>query len=201
MGAKTVIEFSNVDILFSGRGRRGTRAKNEALALMDKGHSRDEIIAKTGVVMGVQGASLKIREGEICVLMGLSGSGKSTLLRAVNGLNKVTRGRILVARDAGQVDMANCDATTLRFMRTRRIAMVFQQFALLPWRTVRENVGLGLELRGVSDSERRRIVTRAQARGARQMGRQVCARAFRRHAAARRPRPRLCDRCRYPADG
>jgi glycine betaine/proline transport system ATP-binding protein len=158
MDAKTVIEFSNVDILFSGRGRRATRAKNEALALMDKGHSRDEIIAKTGVVMGVQGASLKIREGEICVLMGLSGSGKSTLLRAVNGLNKVTRGRILVARDQGQVDMANCDAATLRFMRTRRIAMVFQQFALLPWRTVRENVGLGLELRGVSDSERRRIV-------------------------------------------
>jgi glycine betaine/proline transport system ATP-binding protein len=158
MDAKTIIEFSNVDILFTGRGRRGARAKIEALEMMDKGHSRDEIIAKTGVVMGVQGASLKIREGEICVLMGLSGSGKSTLLRAVNGLNKVTRGRILVARDQGQVDMANCDAATLRFMRTRRIAMVFQQFALLPWRTVRENVGLGLELRGVSDTERRRIV-------------------------------------------
>jgi glycine betaine/proline transport system ATP-binding protein len=156
--AQTVIEFSKVDILFSGAGRKGNRAKAEAITLMDQGRTREEILAQTGVVMGVKDASLTVREGEICVLMGLSGSGKSTLLRAVNGLNKVTRGRVLVRNEGKQVDVANCDKATLRFMRTRRIAMVFQQFALLPWRTVRENVGLGLELRGVGVAERRRIV-------------------------------------------
>ncbi|MBW4022773.1 MAG: choline ABC transporter ATP-binding protein [Proteobacteria bacterium] len=156
--AQTVIEFAHVDILFGGRGRKGARAKAEAIALMDQGRTRDEILAKTGVVLGVKDASLSVREGEICVLMGLSGSGKSTLLRAVNGLNKVTRGRVLVRNEDKQVDVASCDRATLRFMRTRRIAMVFQQFALLPWRTVRENVGLGLELRGVGVAERRRIV-------------------------------------------
>jgi glycine betaine/proline transport system ATP-binding protein len=153
-----VIEFANVDILFAPAGRKGRSAKAEAIALMDQGRTREEILAKTGVVMGVKNASLTVREGEICVLMGLSGSGKSTLLRAVNGLNKVTRGHVLVRNEGKQVDVANCDTATLRFMRTRRIAMVFQQFALLPWRTVRENVGLGLELRGVSASELRRIV-------------------------------------------
>jgi glycine betaine/proline transport system ATP-binding protein len=156
--SQTVIEFSHVDILFGGSGRKGARAKAEAITLMDQGHSREEILAKTGIVMGVKDASLTVREGEICVLMGLSGSGKSTLLRAVNGLNAVTRGHVLVHNEDKQVDVANCDRTTLRFMRTRRIAMVFQQFALLPWRTVRENVGLGLELRGVGEAERRRIV-------------------------------------------
>src|SRR5579875_1551654 len=119
-----VIEFSHVDILFGGSGRRGARAKTEAIALMDQGQTREQILAKTGVVLGVKDASLTVREGEICVLMGLSGSGKSTLLRAVNGLNKVTRGRVLVRNESRQVDVASCDAATLRFMRTRRIAMV-----------------------------------------------------------------------------
>ncbi len=152
------IEFANVDILFGTAGSKGGKSQAEAIALMERGLSRDEILAKTGVVMGVRDASLSVRAGEICVLMGLSGSGKSTLLRAVNGLNRITRGRVLVRDGERVVDIANCDRATLRYMRTRRIAMVFQQFALLPWRTVRENVGLGLELRGVSAAERHRIV-------------------------------------------
>ena len=90
--------------------------------------------------------------------MGLSGSGKSTLLRAVNGLNKVTRGQVEIAHNGGQVDIASCDDEILRQMRTSRIAMVFQQFALLPWRTVAENVGLGLELKGMSLAERQPII-------------------------------------------
>jgi glycine betaine/proline transport system ATP-binding protein len=90
--------------------------------------------------------------------MGLSGSGKSTLLRAANGLNPVTRGEILVRDGETMVDVGACDALILRRLRRLRVAMVFQQFGLLPWRTVRENVGLGLELRGVSTAERRRIV-------------------------------------------
>jgi glycine betaine/proline transport system ATP-binding protein len=144
----TAVDFKNVDILFGEDTR-------EALALLDKGATRSEIIAKTGVVLGCAGASLTVKEGEISVLMGLSGSGKSTLLRGVNGLNKVVRGSILV-RDGGKmIDVVTCVAETLRRVRQHSVAMVFQQFALLPWRTVAENVGFGLELAGVPDGERK----------------------------------------------
>ena len=145
------VSFQNVDIIF---GADQTRA----LELLDKGGTREAILEETNAVLGVANASIDIHEGEICVLMGLSGSGKSTLLRAVNGLNKVTRGKVLVSHQGEQVDIASCDATTLRNMRMSRIAMVFQQFALLPWRTVEENVGLGLELKGIKKAEREPIV-------------------------------------------
>jgi glycine betaine/proline transport system ATP-binding protein len=125
---------------------------------LDQGEGRSAILAETGNVIGVADANLAIPEGEICVLMGLSGSGKSTLLRCVNRLNRATRGRVLVADEGGQTDVARCDDATLRRLRTRRIAMVFQQFALLPWRTVAENVGFGLELRGMPKAERARVV-------------------------------------------
>ena len=109
-------------------------------------------------MLGVADCTLTVERGQICVLMGLSGSGKSTLLRAVNGLNKVVRGAVRVADEGGMVDVATCDPGTLRRLRMRRVAMVFQQFALLPWRTVAENVAFGLELRGVPKAERDRTV-------------------------------------------
>ena len=146
-----VVDFRKVDIVFG-------KDAEQALPLLDQGRSRDEILAATDCVLGVAGASLEIDEGEICVLMGLSGSGKSTLLRAVNGLNPVTRGEVLVRDGEQMIDVANCDAVTLRRLRSDRIAMVFQQFALLPWRTVEENDGLGLELRGMARDQRRAIV-------------------------------------------
>lgn len=147
----TAVEFRNVDVLFGEKTR-------EALELIDQGAERAEVHEKTDVVVGVRDASLMVGEGNICVLMGLSGSGKSSLLRCVNGLNKVTRGELLVADNGGQVDIATCDAATLCRLRTGRIAMVFQQFALLPWRTVAENVGFGLEIAGMAAAERSRIV-------------------------------------------
>jgi glycine betaine/proline transport system ATP-binding protein len=153
------LAFESVDILFTGlEGRKREAAIKAALASLDQGGSRAEIQAVTGVVVGVAGASLSIEQGEISVLMGLSGSGKSTLLRAANGLNRVTRGRVLVSEGDRSVDVAHCDAASLRRLRRGRIAMIFQQFGLLPWRTVRENVGLGLELRGEPAADRRRIV-------------------------------------------
>ncbi len=145
------IRFERVDIVFGDRPER-------ALPLIDAGASREEILERTGQVLGVAGADLEVGEGRICVLMGLSGSGKSTLLRAVNRLNPVTRGRVLVRDGDVQIDVGSCDRATLRRLRTRRIAMVFQQFALLPWRTVAENVAFGLELRGMPREERERIV-------------------------------------------
>ncbi|TPE47403.1 choline ABC transporter ATP-binding protein [Maribrevibacterium harenarium] len=142
-----VVKLENVDIVFGN-------FLHESLRLMDQGMSRAEILAKTGDVIGVQNASIDIHEGEICVLMGLSGSGKSTLLRAVNGLNKVARGRCLVRDGDRMVDLAKCDEETLRHIRTHRVSMVFQSFALMPWLTVRENVGFGLEMQGVPKAER-----------------------------------------------
>jgi glycine betaine/proline transport system ATP-binding protein len=142
------VDFKNVDIIFG----RDTR---EAIAMLDAGKSRSEILEKTGSVVGCAGASLTVKEGEISVLMGLSGSGKSTLLRAVNGLNKVTRGNVLVRDGDKMVDVVTCDEATLRHVRQGQVAMVFQQFGLLPWRTVAENVGFGLELAGVPDAERK----------------------------------------------
>ena len=146
-----VVSFKQVDIIFGDEQARATK-------LLDDGGTRESILKETGDVLGVATANIDIHEGEICVLMALSGSGKSTLLRAVNGLNKVTRGEVLVRHKQGHVDIASCDASTLREMRTSRIAMVFQQFALLPWRTVEENVGLGLELKGMDKQQRQAIV-------------------------------------------
>ena len=145
------VEFKDVDIVFGGD-------RKAALAMIDRGSSRDEIIAATRSVPGAMKINLAVEPGQICVLMGLSGSGKSTILRAVNRLNEVARGAVFVEHDGKRVDVTNCDQTTLRAIRTRTVSMVFQQFALLPWRTVRENVGFGLEIRGASPDERKRIV-------------------------------------------
>jgi len=147
----SAVAFENVSIVFGS-------SPEVALPLMDEGLERAEIQQKTSQVLGVHDCSLTVEPGEILVLMGLSGSGKSTLLRAVNGLNPVARGRVMVADGDGQVDVTHADVKTLRHMRLNRIAMVFQQFGLLPWRTVRENVGLGLELGGTPSAERHQRV-------------------------------------------
>jgi glycine betaine/proline transport system ATP-binding protein len=142
------VDFKNVDIIFGDK-------TPDAVAMLDAGKSRAEILKETGSVLGAAGASLTVKQGEISVLMGLSGSGKSTLLRAVNGLNKVTRGDVLVRDGDEMVNVATCAPDILRKVRQRAVAMVFQQFALLPWRTVAENVGFGLELAGVADDIRK----------------------------------------------
>jgi glycine betaine/proline transport system ATP-binding protein len=153
------IEFENVDILFARQpGRDGRKAIREAIAALDAGGTRTEIQDKHGVIVGVADASLSVARGEISVLMGLSGSGKSTLLRAANGLNPVTRGHVLVHCGESVIDVATCDTAQMRRVRRERVAMVFQQFGLLPWRTVRENVGFGLELRGETAATRKTIV-------------------------------------------
>ncbi len=144
----TAVEFDRVSIVFGEHPER-------ALPLMDQGKTRAEVQTATGQVLGVHDCSLTVEEGEILVLMGLSGSGKSTLLRGVNALNPVVRGEVRVSDGTRMVSVTRADPETLRKLRLSRIAMVFQQFGLLPWRTVRENVGLGLELAGLSPEARK----------------------------------------------
>lgn len=142
------VEFDKVSIVFGDHADR-------ALPLMDQGLSRAEIQTQTGQVLGVHDCSLSVAEGEILVLMGLSGSGKSTLLRGVNALNPVVRGEVRVLDGDRMVSVTKAEPEVLRRLRLSKIAMVFQQFGLLPWRTVRENVGLGLELAGMTPAERK----------------------------------------------
>ena len=145
------VEFDNIDVIFGNR-------QAESLKLLDEGKTREEIAAATNNVLGVADVSFNVPEGEICVLMGLSGSGKSSLLRCVNGLNAVSRGSLRVRAGDDMVDVTSCDSATLRNLRRKNVAMVFQQFALFPWRTVEDNVGFGLELGGMGPTERRDIV-------------------------------------------
>ena len=145
---RAAVEFDKVSIVFGDK-------PSSALPLMDQGKTRAEVQQATGQVLGVHDCSLTVAEGEILVLMGLSGSGKSTLLRGVNALNPVVRGEVRVLEDDKMVSVTKANPETLRRLRATRIAMVFQQFGLLPWRTVRENVGLGLELAGMSPDARK----------------------------------------------
>jgi glycine betaine/proline transport system ATP-binding protein len=142
------VSFRNVSIVFGANPYK-------AIPLMETGQSRDAIKQKTGQVLGVHDCSLDVGTGEIVVLMGLSGSGKSTLLRAVNGLNPIVQGDVLVHDGKDLVSVPNASRAQLRKLRLNSVAMVFQQFGLLPWRSVRENVGLGLELAGMGKCDRR----------------------------------------------
>ena len=142
------VRFQNVSIVFGAKPQR-------AIPLMEAGQSRDDIKRATGQVLGVHDCSLDVGMGEIVVLMGLSGSGKSTLLRAVNGLNPIVQGDVLINDGTGLISVPKASRAKLRQLRMKTVAMVFQQFGLLPWRSVRENVGLGLELAGMGARERR----------------------------------------------
>ncbi|MDO9285738.1 MAG: ATP-binding cassette domain-containing protein, partial [Aquabacterium sp.] len=120
------------------------------LAAVMAGLGRDELRARHGHTLALRDVSLQLQGGAISVVMGLSGSGKSTLLRHLNRLIEPTAGRVL----CGEVDVTALDAPGLRAFRQRSMAMVFQRFALLPHRTVLQNVGYALELQGVASAER-----------------------------------------------
>lgn len=143
------ITIKNLDVVFG-------QQQAQALALLDQGKSRQEIIDETGQVVGVDNVSLNVEQGEICVLMGLSGSGKSSLLRTVNGLNDISRGSLKIKDGDDMVELSNCDEQKLRHLRTHRVSMVFQKFALMPWLTVLDNVAFGLEMQGIGKAERRK---------------------------------------------
>jgi len=149
---RPILEFNRVNVVFGDDPER-------ALPLMDQGKSRAEVEAESGQIAGVHDCSLTINEGEIVVLMGLSGSGKSSLLRCVNGLNPITRGALWVRTGQQDIELSKATKQELLHLRRQKIAMVFQSFALMPWRSVRENVALGLELSGLPRSQRDARVT------------------------------------------
>jgi glycine betaine/proline transport system ATP-binding protein len=128
----------------------GASPERALAALRDQGLSKAEVMQRHDSVVGVAGASFAVKSGEIFCIMGLSGSGKSTLVRHINGLIRPTAGQILID---GQ-DIAGRQRAELRRIRAEKIGMVFQNFALLPHRTVIENVAFGLELREVPQARR-----------------------------------------------
>ena len=144
---ETAISVSHVYKVF---GRR----QKEAVKRLRNGASREELTASFGTAAVID-ASFDVRKGEIFVVMGLSGSGKSTLIRMLNGLNDTTDGSISVFGS----EVVGRTPAELREIRRDRMSMVFQHFALLPHRTVIDNVAYGLELQGVDQSSRRATAT------------------------------------------
>lgn len=124
---------------------------HRALDLLAKGHSKKKIYEETKHTVGVNRVSFDIEEGEIFVIMGLSGSGKSTLIRLLNRLIEPTGGEIWY----GDRNVARMNPAELREFRRRRMAMVFQKFALFPHMTLAQNVEYGLKIRGVDGGKRR----------------------------------------------
>ncbi|UXD87178.1 choline ABC transporter ATP-binding protein [Thalassolituus hydrocarboniclasticus] len=147
-----MIEIKHLDVVFGPQPQ-------QALALLDQGLEREQVRAQSGSLVAVKDASLTVKRGEICVLMGLSGSGKSSLLRCINGLNPVARGSVNIEHNGEMLDFVGADEQTKRDIRMRRISMVFQKFALMPWLTVEENVAMPLELQGLPKAEIKRRVS------------------------------------------
>ena len=142
--AETVVELSGVWKVFGDRAAETIRAATET------GLTKAEALEKFNTVIGVRDASFSVARGEIFCIMGLSGSGKSTLVRHVNRLIEPSAGTIRVL---GQ-DVGAMGPKDLRNMRARHIGMVFQHMALMPHRSVRENVAYPLEIRNIPKSKR-----------------------------------------------
>jgi glycine betaine/proline transport system ATP-binding protein len=132
-------------------------APEEAMRLLEKGLSKDKIFERTRATVGVRDANLSIREGEVFVVMGLSGSGKSTLVRMLNRLIEPTAGQVLLDGE----DVTAMSKQALIAMRRTRMSMVFQSVALLPHKTVAENIAFGLDVAGVGRREQRDRAMRA----------------------------------------
>ncbi|MCP4932971.1 MAG: betaine/proline/choline family ABC transporter ATP-binding protein [bacterium] len=145
-GSDTVIEISDVWKIFGANADVALQAiKNERL-------SKAEVLAKYNAVVGVADVNLSVNRGEIFCIMGLSGSGKSTLVRHFNRLLEPTAGQILIEG----TDVMALGPKELQAFRNNKIGMVFQNFALLPHRSVLDNVAMPLEIRQISKTDRRR---------------------------------------------
>ncbi len=142
--SEVVVKLTDVWKIF------GPRAEEAMAAVISEGIGKPEVLRRFQCVVGVQGASFEVPRGEIFCIMGLSGSGKSTLVRHVNRLIEPTAGKIeIFGHDVSAISTAE-----LRRIRAQQIGMVFQHMALMPHRSVRDNVAYPLEIRKVSKSKR-----------------------------------------------
>lgn len=139
------VEVKNLTKIFG-------RHVNKAKELLRKGESKPQILKETGATVGVDRANFEVNDGEIFVIMGLSGSGKSTLIRMINRLIEPTDGSVSIDGE----NLMEIDKKELREVRRKKMSMVFQNFGLLPNRTVLENTEYGLEIQGVDKEERRK---------------------------------------------
>ncbi|MEX2328308.1 MAG: betaine/proline/choline family ABC transporter ATP-binding protein [Nitriliruptoraceae bacterium] len=147
----TKIQLDGVVKIFGGD------ATGRPLEMLHEGATNADIREETGHVVGVGGVSLDIHEGEVFVVMGLSGSGKSTLIRCINRIHEPTDGRVIVDGE----DVTALDLEQVRDVRRRKMAMVFQHFALFPHKTVLENAAYGLRMQGVDADQQRARATEA----------------------------------------
>ena len=156
--AAHAIAVAGTDILTVNRLSKIFGPKPERAAeLIKQGLGRDEVFKRTGNMVAVNDVSLNVKAGEIFVIMGLSGSGKSTLVRLLNRLIEPTSGQVILE---GR-DIAPMSTLELRDVRRKKMAMVFQSFALLPNRTVLDNISYGLEVAGMRKAERYEIARAA----------------------------------------
>ncbi len=139
----SVIEIKNVTKVF------GEYTK-EVEQLLHNDASKDEILNETGATVAVKSANLKIDKSEVFVVMGLSGSGKSTLIRLINRLIEPTVGDLMI-KDR---NVAKLSSEELREFRRQNLSMVFQNFALFPFKSILDNAAFGLEVRNVPKEER-----------------------------------------------
>ena len=146
MTGDTVISISNVWKIF------GAKPQIALQAIREKGLTKAQVLAQYNAVVGVADVSLSVNRGEIFCIMGLSGSGKSTLVRHFNRLLEPTAGKIEIEG----TDVMALSPADLQVFRNRKIGMVFQNFALMPHRSVLDNVAMPLEIRQVAKNERMR---------------------------------------------
>jgi len=141
---EAAIQIQNVWKIF------GNTSKEALDAIQNKKISKKEALEKYNSVIGVSDVSFDVNKGEIFCVMGLSGSGKSTLVRHINRLLEPTSGKILI----NDQDVMLFDKGSLQELRNKKIGMVFQNFALMPHRSVLDNIAMPLEIRGVSKNDR-----------------------------------------------
>ena len=142
--SSSAIKIENVWKVF---GNTSSKALD---AIQNKGISKTEALEEYNSVIGVSDVSFDVNQGEIFCVMGLSGSGKSTLVRHINRLLEPTSGKILI----NDQDVMKLDSDHLQELRNKKIGMVFQNFALMPHRSVVDNIAMPLEIRGVSKNDR-----------------------------------------------
>jgi glycine betaine/proline transport system ATP-binding protein len=138
-----IIEVQHVSKIF------GPKPDEQPRTMLEDGAGKDEVLRKTGHVVGLHDVSLEIERGEVFVVMGLSGSGKSTLIRCLNRLIDPTSGKVII----DGIDITALGDKQLQEVRRTKMGMVFQNFGLLPHQTVLDNVAYGLKVQGVPQKE------------------------------------------------